>query len=63
MGIFYFILLCLAVALLVGLICKFAPIDQKFKTFIVWAALIILVLILCAALGLFGHDIAIPKIR
>lgn len=63
MGVFYFILLCLAVGLVVGLIWKYAPIPQPFKTFILWAAIAILVLLLCNEMGLFGKDITIPKLR
>ncbi len=63
MGILGYILLCVVVGVVVWAVTKFIPLPAPIKTLIIWAAVIVLVLILCQALGLFGHDIAIPHLR
>lgn len=62
MGIIQFILLCVVVGIVVWLVLKL-PLPAPIKTVILWGAVAVLVLILCSALGLFGHDIQIPKLR
>lgn len=63
MGILQFILIAVVVGVVVFLVNTYLPIPAPIKKIILWAAVIVLVLILCAALGLFGHDIAIPRLR
>lgn len=58
----YFII-CLIVGVAIWVIHAFTPIPAPIKKLILWAGVIVLILILCSALGLFGHDIAIPKLR
>lgn len=63
MGLIQFLLLCLVVGLIVWAIWAFTPIPAQFKKLILWAAIIVLVIVLCNAMGIFGHDVAIPKVR
>jgi hypothetical protein len=63
MGILQFFLIVLIIGFVVFLIQRFAPIPAEFKTIILWAGIIVCVLILLNALGVFGHDWMIPKIR
>jgi len=62
MGVFHFILLCAVVGILVFLVTKFVPMPDQIKQVIIWGAVIILVLILLGALGLFQLDQPIPRI-
>lgn len=62
MGIVEYIIICLFVGLVVYAVQRWAPIPDQIKSLILWAAVIVLVLILLHALGLFGRDIAIPHV-
>lgn len=63
MGILEFIIIAVVLGVIVWAIWKFTPIPEPFKKLILWAAIIVLVLLLAHALGLIGKDISIPKIR
>lgn len=63
MGLLQFFILAVVVGLVIWAIWSFTPIPIQIKKLILWTGIIVLVLILLAALGVFGHDIAIPKIR
>jgi hypothetical protein len=63
MGILQFFLIVLIIGFVVFLVQRYAPIPEEFKTIILWAGIIVCVLILLNALGIFGHDWMIPKIR
>ena len=63
MGLIQFFILALVVGLVVWAIWKFTPIPIQIKKVILWAAVIVLVVILLSAMGIFGHDVAIPKLR
>lgn len=63
MGIIEFFLICLVIGFLVWAIHKWAPIPPVFKTIILWAGVIVCIVLLAAAFGLLGKDIAIPKLR
>lgn len=63
MGIVQFIVLAVVLGLIVWAVWQFTPIPIQFKKLILWAAIIVLVILLAAALGLLGHDVKIPSIR
>lgn len=63
MGLLQFLILALVVGLVVWAIWSFTPIPIQFKKLILWVAIIVLILIFCAALGIFGHDVKIPSFR
>lgn len=62
MGIIQFFFICLVIGLFVWAIHAYTPIPQQFKQLILWAGIIVCVLILASALGLFGWDTPIPRI-
>ena len=48
---------------LIVTLAQYAPfIPDPIKTVILWAGVVIVVLIFLRALGLFGRDIAIPRV-
>jgi len=61
MGLVQFILLCVAVGFVDWLVVKFTPIPDAIKNLIVIASVVVLVLVLLSAMGVFSHDIAIPR--
>lgn len=63
MGILEYFLICLVVGVAIYLIHRFAPIPAQIKTLVLWAGIIVLVLLLLHALGIFGADVKIPKVR
>jgi len=63
MGIIEFIVIALILGVIVWLIQTYAPIPAQFKTIILWAAIIVLLLILLNALGVIGRDWQIPRLR
>jgi len=64
MGILTFILICVGLGLVVTLIRKYVPLPDAVQTLILVAVIIVLVVLLLNALGIFGHlDYQIPKIR
>lgn len=63
MGIIEFILIALVVGLVVWLIQQYAPIPGRFKTIILWAGVVFILLILLNALGIIGRDWQIPRVR
>lgn len=62
MSLFGFILLCVVAGLVVGLLWQLPLIPAEIKQLILWATIIVLVLILVQALGLFGSGPMIPKL-
>ncbi len=64
MGLLAFILLCVVIGLVVWLVNTYLPIPQQIKTVITVAAVVVLVLVLLQAMGIFsGADVMIPRIR
>jgi len=63
MGIIEFIVIALILGVIVWLIQTYAPIPGQFKTIILWAAIIVLIVILLNALGIVGKDWQIPRLR
>lgn len=63
MGIFYFMVLAVVLGLVVYLIWTYTPIPVQFKKLILWAAIIVLIVILIRETGILSHDVAIPKVR
>lgn len=63
MGLLEFFILCLCVGLVVWLINTYAPIPEAIKKIILVAACVVLIIVLLKALGLFGFDVQIPRIR
>jgi hypothetical protein len=64
MGIIHFFIVACFIGLIVYLIQTYAPIPAPFKTVILWAGVIVIVLILLQALGIFpGWDYPIPRLR
>lgn len=63
MGIVEFIILAVILGVIVWAVWKFTPIPMPFKQVILWAAIIVLVLLLLHSLGVIGKDIQIPRIR
>lgn len=65
MGILTYILLVVFIGFAVYAVNRWTPIDQKFKTLILWAAVIFCVLVLLYALGVLpvGWDARIPQVR
>jgi uncharacterized protein YhhL (DUF1145 family) len=64
MGIIEFIVLALVLGLIVWLINTYAPIPQQVKTLILVAVIIVLLLVLLRAMGIFsGGDMQIPRVR
>jgi len=61
MGLMEFVILTVLVGLGVWLIQNYTPIDQKFKTLITIVCIVVLVVILLKAMGLFGFDTPIPR--
>jgi len=61
MGIIQFILICVVIGLVVWLVNTYLPLPQQIKQLIVVAAVILLVLVLLSAMGLFSYDIQIPR--
>jgi len=61
MGLIEFILLCVVVGFVDWLVIKYTPIPDAIKNVIVIASVVVLVIILLSALGVFRHDIAIPR--
>jgi len=62
MGIVQFFMLVLIIGLFVWAIMKYTPIPDQFKQLILWAGIIVCVLVLASALGLFGWDTPIPRL-
>jgi len=62
MGIVQYFVLVVIIGLVVYVIHEYTPINEKFKTLILWAGVIVCVLVLASALGLFGWDTPIPRI-
>lgn len=62
MGIIEYFVLVLVIGLVVWAIHAYTPIPGQFKTLILWAGIIVCVLVLASALGLFGWDTQIPRI-
>ena len=63
MGILSFILLCVVLGLVVWAVNTYLPIPAAIKQLILVVVLIVLVLILLSAMGVFGADVAIPRVR
>jgi len=64
MGLFAFLLICCVVGIAVWLINTYLPIDARIKQVITIAAVVVLVLILLQAMGIFGGaDVQIPRLR
>lgn len=63
MGIIEYIVIAVLLGVIVWAVWTFTPIPGQFKKLILWAAIIVLILLLAHALGLIGKDISIPKIR
>ena len=63
MGLIQFILLCVVVGLVDWLVVSYTPIPAQIKNLIVIVSVIVLVLILLSAMGIFGFDVSIPRIR
>jgi hypothetical protein len=63
MGLMEFFILALAIGLVVYLINTYAPIPDPIKKIILVAACIVLIVVLLKAMGIFGFDVQIPRIR
>lgn len=63
MGVIQYFILCVVIGVIIWLIHAFTPISAAIKKLVLWVGVILLILILCHALGLFGHDIQIPKLK
>lgn len=64
MGLFEFFVICIIVGLVVWIINAYLPIEPKIKQLITIVAVVVLVLILLQAMGIFGgRDIQIPRLR
>ena len=64
MGIIEFIILALVLGVIVWLINTYAPIPQQIKTVILVAVVLVLIIILLRAMGIFsGADVQIPRVR
>lgn len=63
MGLFAFFILCVVVGIVIWLINTYLPLPPPIKTLILVAGIVVLVIILLNALGVFGHDVPIPKLR
>lgn len=63
MGLLHFILLCVVVGLVVWAVVTYTPIPAQIKNLIVWASVVVLVLILLGAMGVFNYDVPIPRVR
>jgi hypothetical protein len=63
MGILQFILICVVIGFVVFLVQRFAPIPAEFKTIILWAGILVCLVLLLQAIGLFDRDWMIPRIR
>jgi len=57
LGLVEFIVLVLIVGVLVYLVNTYAPIDDKFKTLITWAAILVLIVLFIRGLGLLSFDV------
>ena len=62
MGVIQYFVLVLIIGLVVWAIHAYTPIPSQFKALILWAGIIVCVLVLASALGLFGWDTPIPRI-
>ena len=62
MGIIRYFFTVLVIGLVVWAIHAYTPIPQQFKQLILWAGIIVCLLVLASALGLFKWDMTIPKI-
>lgn len=63
MGLIAYILLCVVVGLVVWLATAYLPLPGQIKQLIVIAAVVVLVLILLGAMGIFQYDVPIPRLR
>ena len=63
MGLLEFFLICIVVGVIIWLIHTYVPLPAPIQTLILVAGVIVLVVILAKALGLFGFDVQIPRIR
>ena len=65
MGILQFIVLVCVIGFVVWLVQRFVPMDEKFKTIILWGAVIFCILMLLWAVGVLpiGHDVMMPRVR
>ena len=64
MGIIHFFLIVIVIGLLVYLIRRFVPMDEVFKSVVLWAGVAVVVLLLLYALGVLPMgDVAIPRVR
>jgi len=63
MGLIQFLILCLVVGLVDWAIITYTPIPAAIKNLIVIASVVVLLLILLSAMGIFGFDITIPRFR
>jgi hypothetical protein len=64
MGIIEFLILCLVLGLILWLINTYAPIPQQIKTIMLVAVVIVLIIVLLRAMGIFsGADMQIPRVR
>ena len=63
MGIIEFIIIACIIGFIVYLVQQYAPIPPQFKTMILWAGVIVVLVILLRALGIFGTDWQIPRVR
>jgi len=61
MVIIQFILICVVIGLVVWLVNTYLPLPVQIKQLIVIAAVVLLVLVLLGAMGLFTYDIQIPR--
>lgn len=64
MGLIEFFILCIVIGLIVWAVNTYLPLPAPIKTLILVAAVIVLLVVLFRALGIFGGaDIQIPRIR
>lgn len=62
MGVIQYFFLVMIIGLFVWAIHRFTPIPEQFKQLILWAGVIVCLLVLASALGLFGWDTPIPRL-
>lgn len=62
MGLFEFFVIVVVIGLVVWAIHTFTNIDPKFKLLILWAGIFVCLMLLAQAVGLWGHDVRIPRI-
>jgi heme A synthase len=63
MGIVGYLLLVVIVGVLVWAAIRWIPMPEQFKTFLPIAAIVLLILVLVAALGLIPVDYPMPRLR